>query len=39
MESIEIYQRPKILILATLLGGCRRADAAGQTHLEYPPNT
>jgi len=29
----------KILILATLSGGYRGADAAGQSHLEYPPNT
>jgi F420-non-reducing hydrogenase iron-sulfur subunit len=29
---------PKILILATLSGGYRGADAAGQSHLEYPPN-
>jgi F420-non-reducing hydrogenase iron-sulfur subunit len=31
-------QDPKILILATLSGGYRGADAAGQSHLEYPPN-
>ena len=30
---------PKILILATLAGGYRGADSAGQSHLEYPPNT
>ena len=30
---------PKILILATLTGGYRGADATGQSHLEYPPNT
>ena len=30
---------PKILILATLSGGYRGADAAGQSHLTYPPNT
>jgi F420-non-reducing hydrogenase iron-sulfur subunit len=30
---------PKILILATLSGGYRGADAAGQSHLEYPPDT
>ncbi len=30
---------PKILILATLAGGYRGADATGQSHLEYPPNT
>ena len=29
----------KILILATLSGGYRGADAAGQSHLEYPPNS
>jgi len=29
----------KILILATLSGGYRGADAAGQSHLDYPPNT
>ncbi len=34
MESTEIYQRPKILILATLSGGCRGTDVAGQAHLE-----
>jgi coenzyme F420-reducing hydrogenase delta subunit len=32
-------QIPKILILATLAGGYRGADATGQSHLEYPPNT
>jgi F420-non-reducing hydrogenase iron-sulfur subunit len=32
-------RNPKILILATLSGGYRGADAAGQSHLEYPPNT
>ena len=32
-------QNPKILILATLSGGYRGADAAGQSHLEYPPDT
>ena len=30
---------PKILILGTLSGGYRGADAAGQAHQEYPPNT
>ena len=29
----------KILILATLSGGYRGADAAGQAHMDYPPNT
>jgi F420-non-reducing hydrogenase iron-sulfur subunit len=31
--------KPRILILATLSGGYRAADAAGQSHLEYLPNT
>jgi F420-non-reducing hydrogenase iron-sulfur subunit len=31
--------KPKILILATLSGGYRGADATGQSHLEYAPNT
>ena len=31
--------KPKILILATLSGGYRGADATGQSHLDYPPNT
>ena len=31
--------QPKILILATLSGGYRGADAAGQSHMDYPPNT
>jgi F420-non-reducing hydrogenase iron-sulfur subunit len=30
---------PKILILASLSGGYRGADATGQSHLGYPPNT
>ena len=30
---------PKILILASLSGGYRGADSAGQSHLEYPTNT
>ena len=29
----------KILILASLSGGYRGADAVGQLHLDYPPNT
>jgi F420-non-reducing hydrogenase iron-sulfur subunit len=32
-------QESRILILATLSGGYRGADAAGQSHLEYAPNT
>ncbi len=35
----EKTQEPKILILATLSGGYRGADAVGQSHLEYPPNS
>jgi F420-non-reducing hydrogenase iron-sulfur subunit len=38
MVSQSQTQDPKILILATLSGGYRGADAAGQSHLEYPPN-
>jgi coenzyme F420-reducing hydrogenase delta subunit len=30
--------RPNILILATLSGGYRAADATGQAHLDYAPN-
>jgi F420-non-reducing hydrogenase iron-sulfur subunit len=30
---------PRILILATLAGGYRGADATGQSHQEYPSNT
>lgn len=32
-------RKPRILILATLSGGYRGADAAGQSHLEYPADT
>jgi F420-non-reducing hydrogenase iron-sulfur subunit len=32
-------ETPKILILATLSGGYRGADATGQSHMDYPPNT
>ena len=35
----ETAQKHKILILATLSGGYRGADAAGQSHLEYSPDT
>lgn len=35
----EETQEHKILILATLSGGYRGADAAGQSHLEYPSNS
>ena len=39
MDNQEQVINQKILILATLSGGYRGADAAGQAHLEYPPNT
>lgn len=39
MAPEEQSSKPKILILATLSGGYRGADATGQAHLEYPPNT
>jgi len=39
MDNKEQVINHKILILATLSGGYRGADAAGQAHLEYPPNT
>jgi F420-non-reducing hydrogenase iron-sulfur subunit len=35
----EAARRPRILILGTLSGGYAGADATGQSHLEYPPNT
>jgi F420-non-reducing hydrogenase iron-sulfur subunit len=39
MDTEKQTRYPKILILATLSGGYRGADAAGQSHLDYPPNT
>jgi coenzyme F420-reducing hydrogenase delta subunit len=39
MMTKEKTQKNKILILATLSGGYRGADAAGQSHLEYSPDT
>ena len=33
-----MHRNANILILATLSGGYRGADAAGQSHLEYAPN-
>ncbi|HEY53781.1 MAG TPA: hydrogenase iron-sulfur subunit [Caldilineae bacterium] len=39
MATVSSNGDPKILILATLSGGYRGADSAGQAHLEYPPNT
>jgi coenzyme F420-reducing hydrogenase delta subunit len=38
MEPQTQTPNPKILILATLSGGYRGADAAGQSHLDYAPN-
>jgi F420-non-reducing hydrogenase iron-sulfur subunit len=31
--------KPKILVLATVSGGYAGADAVGQLHTDYPPNT
>ncbi len=40
MHETEVQTRPpRILILASLSGGYRGADAAGQAHLEYAPDT
>ena len=39
MENCTDYDKPKILILATLSGGYAGADAVGQLHADYPPNT
>jgi F420-non-reducing hydrogenase iron-sulfur subunit len=39
MTTSDKTKRNKILILATLSGGYRGADAAGQSHLEYAPNS
>jgi len=39
MTSTNQNGQSKILILATLSGGYRGADSAGQAHLNYPPNT
>jgi F420-non-reducing hydrogenase iron-sulfur subunit len=36
---MELPQKPKILILATLSGGYAGADAVGQLHTDYPTNT
>lgn len=38
MAASEVQSKNKILILATLSGGYRGADAAGQSHLDYAPN-
>lgn len=39
MSTQEQGTVPRILILATLSGGYRGADAAGQSHLGYPANS
>jgi F420-non-reducing hydrogenase iron-sulfur subunit len=39
MSENEHKPNTRILILATLSGGYRGADSAGQSHLEYAPNT
>ena len=39
MENCSDYDKPKILILATLSGGYAGADSVGQLHADYPPNT
>jgi coenzyme F420-reducing hydrogenase delta subunit len=39
MATKEQGAKPRILILATLAGGYRGADAAGQSHLGYPANS
>jgi F420-non-reducing hydrogenase iron-sulfur subunit len=39
MQTDALTRSPKILILASLSGGYRGADAAGQAHLEYAPDT
>ena len=39
MAEITHATTPKILVLGTLSGGYRGADATGQSHQEYPPNT
>jgi F420-non-reducing hydrogenase iron-sulfur subunit len=39
MQTDAQTRAPKILILATLTGGYRGADATGQAHLQYAPDT
>jgi coenzyme F420-reducing hydrogenase delta subunit len=39
MATKEQSVKPRILILATLAGGYRGADSAGQSHLRYPANS
>ena len=39
MDNCNDSGKPKILILATISGGYAGADAVGQLHADYPPNT
>jgi F420-non-reducing hydrogenase iron-sulfur subunit len=39
MEMSEQTRKPRILILASLSGGYAGANAVGQLHAEYPPDT
>lgn len=39
METSEQTRKPRILILASLSGGYAGANAVGQLHAEYPPDT
>ena len=39
MENCAEYNKPKILILATLSGGYAGADSVGQLHADYSPST
>ncbi len=39
MENCAEYEKPKILILATISGGYAGADSVGQLHTDYPNNT
>jgi F420-non-reducing hydrogenase iron-sulfur subunit len=39
MDNCADFDKPKILILATLSGGYAGADAVGQLHADYPNNT
>jgi F420-non-reducing hydrogenase iron-sulfur subunit len=38
MAAGQVANKCKILVLATLSGGYRGADSAGQSHLDYAPN-
>jgi F420-non-reducing hydrogenase iron-sulfur subunit len=39
MENCAEFDKPKILILATLSGGYAGADSVGQLHADYTPST